>query len=88
MLVQQYLSMSPRLHHDLLSGGGALKRGHRMGSLLDEGAAAPALRISSTPVSMQANTSALLSLSRSCCTDTHHEFQSRSCLSAVLADLQ
>lgn len=36
MLVQQYLSTSPRPHHDILSAGGALKRGQRMGSLADD----------------------------------------------------
>lgn len=34
--MRQYLSTSPRSHHDILSGGGALKRGKRVGSLLDD----------------------------------------------------
>lgn len=55
-LVQQYLSTSPRSHHDIVSGGGALKRGKRAGTLMDdpeqaEDAGAGTLRVGSTPVS-------------------------------------
>ncbi|KAK9905768.1 hypothetical protein WJX75_005992 [Coccomyxa subellipsoidea] len=53
-LVQQYLSTSPRSHHDIVSGGGALKRGKRAGTLMDdpeqaEDAGAGTLRVGSTP---------------------------------------
>ncbi|BDA47562.1 hypothetical protein COCOBI_10-4100 [Coccomyxa sp. Obi] len=36
ILVQQYLSTSPRSHHDIVSGGGVLKRGRHVGTRMED----------------------------------------------------